>query len=465
MGFILERRDPPVKIKHARHLTWDDLPGIEKPFLASLEIGCRFTGRTSRDAGRIQGLDAILGEYRRVSGRLRPPEDGGEECLWLIEQIGHGALVIVYGREYDMDRPMSPVLYWRTEKTPEGFPVPMRGYPCPWPDGVPPDGHWIANPGLPWSLRRRIEECLEQGRRDETRHRGVPEKYWWGLLLQGYRTGGSAGGNDSAPVKHAVGRGGGGDKIVSLDEPDPGFVKAGLFSPRPPRMSDKAFEANMCEWACECMNALGPGGTHQSCVDARIRAQYYDSTNHPKDDSPVWSEVSYYKDDSVMRTGGVFGGSTPVYEKNDMVESREYPGKPSSWYPRTGTWRLDVVKIGPDGEPEKFYDMKFPGDEPKNDLGWEERKRAYEAIAEKHTGDKGNYDTFVVEEECPDCGKQTQEQRQPQPEQAMQEKSKSLWQQFKDWDRLPEKPPIGPSKPTPPATPPILPLPGMPIPI
>jgi len=49
------------------------------------------------------------------------------------------------------------------------------------------------------------------------------------------------------------------------------------------------------------------------------------------------------------------------------------------------------------------------------------------------------------------------DQRQPQPEQAMQEESRSLWQQFKDWDKLPEKP-----KPTPPASPPIFPLPGLP---
>jgi hypothetical protein len=173
--------------------------------------------------------------------------------------------------------------------------------------------------------------------------------------------------------------------------------------------------------------------------------------------------VSYYKEDAVMRTGGIFGGSTPVHEKYDMVESREYPGKPTSWYPRSGTWRLDVVKIGPNGKPEKFYDMKFPRDEPENDPKWSEREAAYKAIAKEHTHADGNYKTFIVEEECGNCRKQEQEQRQP--EKATQGESESLWQQFKNWDRLPEKPPIGPdgSPPKPPSTPPVLPpLPGMP---
>jgi hypothetical protein len=124
-----------------------------------------------------------------------------------------------------------------------------------------------------------------------------------------------------------------------------------------------------------------------------------------------------------------------VYEKYDMVESRNYPGKPTSWYPRPDTWRLDVVKVGPNGRPEKFYDMKFPGDDPKQNEDWERRKRAYEAIAEK------------------------------QPEKATQGESKSLGEQFRDWDRLPEKPSIGPdgSPPKPPSMPPVFPpLPGMP---
>ena len=163
-----------------------------------------------------------------------------------------------------------------------------------------------------------------------------------------------------------------------------------------------------------------------------------------------------------MRVDGIFGGSKPTYEKYDMVESKNYPGKPSSWYPQPGTWRPDIVKIGPNGKPEKFYDMKFPGDKPENDPNWRERKEAYEAIAKKHTGDKGNYETFVVEKICPDCGKQTREQ--PQPEQATQEESKNLWQEFREWDRRPAKPSFGPdglpTKPKPPATPPILPLPG-----
>ncbi|MDR1662493.1 MAG: hypothetical protein LBR95_08760, partial [Azoarcus sp.] len=320
-----------MEIKHYRRIEWNDLPGIETPVLASAAIGCRFTGMFSRDAHRIGGLDEALEKYRFSQGRLYPPEDEREECRWLLKRVDEGEFALVFGMRYDMDHPMSPVLRWRTERHPEDMHPPMRGHLSPWPGGIPPEGRWIADPGLPWGLRRRIEACLEEGRRDEALHRGVPEKFWWGLLLQGYprRGGGGEGGHDSAPVtvKHAIGRGGE-DRVVSLDEPDPGFVKAGLFGPSPPRMSDKAFEANLCEWACQCKDAYGPDGTHQGCVDERVRAQYYDNTNHPRDDSPVWSEVSYYKEDAVMRTGGIFGGSTPVHEKYDMVESREYPGKP-----------------------------------------------------------------------------------------------------------------------------------------
>ena len=208
----------------------------------------------------------MLQEYRFIHGHIAPPEDEREECFWLIEQIDAGDLVIVFGRKYGMDYPIGSVLYWSTEKVPWGFHVPMRGNPCPWPDGVPHDGHWIPDPGLPWLLRRRIEKCLEEGRRDPARHRGVPEKYWWNLLLQGYRVSDRAGRGDSAPTKRAMGRGGE-DKVVSLDEPDPNFKKAGLFGPSPPQMRDKAVEANMCEWACQCKDTLGPGCTHQGCVD------------------------------------------------------------------------------------------------------------------------------------------------------------------------------------------------------
>jgi filamentous hemagglutinin len=177
-----------VEIKYTHQLTWDDLPGIEKPFFAMTKIANPLTGIASEHIGQIQGLGAILSEHDFLSGRFRPPEDESEDCFWLMEQLENGLLVIVHGRKHARDRPFSPVLYWRTEKCPEGFPVPSGGYSCPWPDGVPPDGRWIPDPGLPWGLRRRIEECLEEGRRDETRHRGVPEKYWWGLLLQGYRS-------------------------------------------------------------------------------------------------------------------------------------------------------------------------------------------------------------------------------------------------------------------------------------
>ncbi|MDR1662692.1 MAG: hypothetical protein LBR95_09800 [Azoarcus sp.] len=67
---------------------------------------------------------------------------------------------------------------------------------------------------------------------------------------------------------------------------------------------------------------------------------------------------------------------------------------------------------------------------------------------------------FDVAKKCRNCQKQKQEQEQL--EQAPQEESKSLWQQFKDWNRFPEKLPIGPDgSPKPPSTPPVVPpVPG-----
>jgi hypothetical protein len=175
----------------------------------------------------------------------------------------------------------------------------------------------------------------------------------------------------------------------------------------------------------------------------------------------VWSEVSYYKDDSSMSVGGMFGGSKPAYEKYDMVESKNYPGKPSSWYPRLDTWRPDIVKIGPNGKPEKFYDMKFPGDEKLDHY----RREAYEEIAQKHAGSKKKFDEFHVEDRCK-CG---QEQEQPASQPAMQ---KSPAQRLKDAltpDGKPELPPFipppeGGSRPKPGQLPrPVpLPVPGLP---
>ena len=82
-------------------------------------------------------MDEALRGFR--FDRLRPPEDWREERDWLLEQVMEGEFVLVYGRQYDTDHPMSPVLRWSTEKVPEGIRVPMRGYLSPWPDGIPPD--------------------------------------------------------------------------------------------------------------------------------------------------------------------------------------------------------------------------------------------------------------------------------------------------------------------------------------
>jgi uncharacterized Zn-binding protein involved in type VI secretion len=231
-----------------------------------------------------------------------------------------------------------------------------------------------------------------------------------------------------------------------------GFQKVGLFGASVPRMSDKVFEANMCEWACDCKDKYGKNGTHQGCVDEKIKSnpQYYDSNGHPKDNSPVWSEVSFYKNDDSPYN------NPPSYRKYDLLESENYPGKPTSWYPRSDTWRIDVVKIGANGKPEKFYDMKFPPDDPtfSKDTG---RKKAYEAIAKKHTGSGGNFEVFDVADRCA-CGKE-----QEKGKEQTQTEQKSFTDKIKDIFRKPEPPidfPPGGNKP--PTAPPAIPLPGIP---
>jgi hypothetical protein len=263
---------------------------------------------------------------------------------------------------------------------------------------------------------------------------------------------------------------GGEDRVVdSLDAPDrSGFIKAGLFGASPPRMSARVFEANLCEWVCECVESRPPslppldeGGTHQGCVNQKIREQHYDSaTGHryPMDDSPVWSEVSFHKNDD-------WASSPPSHRRYDVVESRAYPGKPTSAAIRNDTWRLDVVKVGPDGRLEMFYDMKFGKDDP-NFRKDPDRKRAYEAIAKKYTGSEGNFVPFVVEKEC-GCMKRDEAQPQAQP-QPQREPKKSLLDKFKEMLRPSERPidfPPDPDAPKPPTAPPVmpLPLPGMPL--
>jgi uncharacterized Zn-binding protein involved in type VI secretion len=262
---------------------------------------------------------------------------------------------------------------------------------------------------------------------------------------------------------------GGPDRVVSLDDPDPsGFQKVGLFRPSPPRISNTAFEAYLCGLACDCMENRPPnltpidkGGTHQSCIDQKIRGQFYSIGNktgrlYPRDDSPVWSEVSFHKYDAIMLEERFFGlgRPAPVYRKYDLVESRTYPGKPTSQHIVSGTWRLDVVKIGSNGKPEKMYDMKFPGD------GIEEgRRKAYRAIAKKHTGNEENFDVFDVAKKC-ECMKQEKETQ-------TQTERKSILEKARDIFRKPEKPidfPPSPGAPKPPTKPPVIlpPIPGLP---
>ncbi|MDR1228854.1 MAG: hypothetical protein LBK55_07535 [Azoarcus sp.] len=443
-----------MEIKHKDRITWNDLPGLESPFFARHKIS-RDAFDTLSGLPRIRGMDEALRRYHSLY--ILTPRDRNREIAWLIEHIERGEFALVFPEN---ELPMHGLLRWRTEDNPQGYWMPRLGDRF----ALPEKGRWMADPDTPFLLRRPIEDCLAQARRNPAIARNLPEHEWWKWRWQ--RSGGSPGPEEQPDVEEAPkarrAYTGGGDRVVSLQEPDPGFVKVGLFGPTPPRMSDKAFEANLCEWACECMGVYGPSGTHQSCVDQKIRQQYYDSTNHPRDNSPVWSEVSYHKYDSVSSNTDGFGMTRKDYEKYDLVESRAYPGKPTSWYPRPNTWRLDVLKIGSDGKPEKFYDMKFPGDKTENDLNWPERKKAYENIAKKHTGDQDNYVTFDIEKKCRNCQKQEQEQ----PQQSTQGESKGIGERFKDILKSPEPPPSFPpdpgSGPKPPSLPPVLPLPGMP---
>jgi len=228
-----------------------------------------------------------------------------------------------------------------------------------------------------------------------------------------------------------------------------GFMKVGLSESSPQHMSDSEFEKTiLCTWGCYCQDKYGRNNTHQGCVDEHIKANpdYYDSAKHPLDDSPVWSEVSYYKEDSFSKDTGSL-----EHEQYDLVESNNYPGKPTSHYPVNDTWRLDVVKIGPDGNPEKFYDMKFPGDHfnPINNPKDKKRKTAYEEIAAKNKEKygTGEYMTFDVMDECNRCQKQEEEETSRQPETRPESETNKFY-------RVPQQP-GGISLP-PPISPPII---------
>lgn len=73
-------------------------------------------------------------------------------------------------------------------------------------------------------------------------------------------------------------------------------------------------------------------------------------------------------------------------------------GGPTSNYIRPNSRRLDIARVK-DGQIQKLYDVKFRGDTI-DDL----RRKEYQKIAERHTGNKVNYDEFDIDENCNGCG-------------------------------------------------------------
>ncbi|MDR1462226.1 MAG: hypothetical protein LBI68_03700, partial [Azoarcus sp.] len=174
-----------MKVIHRRNITWHDLPAIENPFFARNEVA------HSRDAllgaSRIWGVDEMLRE--NLSSCLEPSEDYHHYGFgWLLESVDDGEAVLIHDSGWR--RPMRSVLCWSMENG--AHHIPGHG------DILSVEGRWIADPDLPLLLRREIEKCLEQGRRDEALNRGLPEKSWWGLW-DGSRSGaGNASASDAA---------------------------------------------------------------------------------------------------------------------------------------------------------------------------------------------------------------------------------------------------------------------------
>ncbi|MET0026293.1 MAG: DUF4150 domain-containing protein [Candidatus Thiodiazotropha sp.] len=169
---------------------------------------------------------------------------------------------------------------------------------------------------------------------------------------------------------------------------------AGWHTQRDIPHEDLEFYDELCEMACDCKATHGPGGplplqdgqTYQECIRKKIDEKYYDGPEgarngrYPKPDAKMWREVSYDN-----RTW-------------DMIESNSNPGMPSSQYPWSMSRRLDVARIGSDGNPNKLIDMKFGKDSMDP---WAEND--YRRIAEKHTGSEENFEEFRVDDRC-DCG-------------------------------------------------------------
>jgi hypothetical protein len=252
----------------------------------------------------------------------------------------------------------------------------------------------------------------------------------------------------------------GAEAARAAETPTEGWIMpAGLYGGSPPRIKDKAFEAELCSMACECVNnrppdltPLSEGGTHQSCVDAQIRAKHYerpyrpDEDNptaiYPRDNAPMWSEVSFYKRDVAPTSV-----DPHWHSEFDMVMSRSYPDKPSHYFPRRDTWRIDVVKINKNGKPEKFYDMKFSKADMDDLMSHPDRLKAYRKIAVRYTGSEDNFVPFDVQKRCGCLQKKQEEERQKQQE--PQEEPKSLIQRFMEFFRSPRQRPEEQLSPTP----------------
>lgn len=150
----------------------------------------------------------------------------------------------------------------------------------------------------------------------------------------------------------------------------------------------------LCKFACECFNKhqkggaepLGKGQTFQGCVAAKIAEECYDG-RYPKPDSNVWREVPYDRG-----------------KDWDMIGSQHDPNVPTSQYIRPDSRRPDVVwRDAATGAIKKFFDMKFPGDPSGGGKMDSKRLDEYKEIADKHTGDKDNYEEFDVSERCKGC--------------------------------------------------------------
>ncbi len=172
---------------------------------------------------------------------------------------------------------------------------------------------------------------------------------------------------------------------------------------------DQDFYDELCEMACECLRTpMKPGQTYQDCVRKKIDKKYYDANGHPKPDAKMWREVPY------DRGSGW-----------DMIGSKADPNVPTANFIRSNSRRLDVLRLGSGGKPDKLIDMKFGKDTLTPDA-----ERDYQDIARKVTGKSKNFEEFRVDEHC-DCGDDPPSQSPvavpaPEPESALDRFGKAV---------------------------------------